>query len=109
MIVWKTALCREFSRIAKSAKKPIPPRNISVVERVEIELMVNGVVLGSLQEVAHPLRRSQIAVVKVLSEDSEHVVPGARGWRCSQNRKHECARDHRIGGDLDGVLVEGRQ
>ena len=38
----------EIVSFAKCSKKTIPPRDVAIIEIVEIELMVNGVVLWSL-------------------------------------------------------------
>lgn len=54
MPVRKSTLWRKFFGLSKRAEQTIPPGDVSVVESVEIQLVMNGTVLGALKEVTYP-------------------------------------------------------
>ncbi len=54
--VWKTTLRSEFVSFSKSTEQTVPPGNVAIIKLVEIELMMDGMVLRSLQEVPEPMR-----------------------------------------------------
>ena len=72
-----------------------------------LELVVDGMMFRALEEVAHPTRRAEIAVVEVLAEDGEDVVPGCSRYGRTERREHQRADDHRVGGDFQRMFVEG--
>ena len=76
---------------------------------MHIELMMNGMMLGPLQEVSEPSRRAQVAVVEVFTEDGEDVEPCPAAGRCAEQRKQERAGEDGVCSDFDGVLIEGGQ
>ena len=77
--VGEAAMSGEGIGFAEGAEQSVPPRDVSVVKAMQVELVVDGVMLWALEEVAHPVRSAQIAVVEILAEDGEDVVPrGAR-------------------------------
>ncbi len=77
MPIREAALWSEIVRLSKCSEEAIPPRDVSVIELMHIELVMDGVMLRTLQEVPHPTRSAQIAVVEVLAEDGKDVEPSA--------------------------------
>src|SRR6266852_7401283 len=87
--LWRKLICF-FER----TKKTIPPRNISVIEIMNIELMVDRMVFRSLDEIAEPVWRAKIGMVKVFAHCSENVEPRTSRNRPTEQRKHDGACDH---------------
>jgi hypothetical protein len=65
--VGKSALGSEGIRFLKGAEQTIPPRNVPVVELMDIQLMMDGMMLRTLQDVSNPVRRTKVTVVEVLA------------------------------------------
>src|SRR5579864_70912 len=68
--------------------------------------MMDRVMLRPLDKIAHPMRSPEIAVIEILSDHRENVEPRTRGRRCSQQGKHHRAREHRVEGNFNRVLVK---
>lgn len=109
VVVGEAAMGGEGVGFAEGAEEAVPPGDVAVVEAVQIELVVDGVVFGALEEVAHPVRSAQIAVVEILAEDGEDVVPGCACEGNAEEREHQGADDHGVRGDFQRVFVEGGQ
>lgn len=54
MAVWKPTLWSEGIGLSKSAKQAIPPSYVSIVESVDIQLMMDGMMVGPLRDVSNP-------------------------------------------------------
>ena len=80
MVVGEPALWSKGICVSKGAEEAIPPGDVAVVELVNIQLMMNGMMLGPLEKVAHPMRSPQIAVIEIFTEYGKDVEPGASGW-----------------------------
>jgi len=104
--VREATLRRKLVCFFERAKQTIPPRYISVVEIMNIELMVDRMVFRSLDEISEPVWRAKIGMVKVFAHCSENVEPLTSLNRPTEQRKHDGACDHRVGRNLDRVLVE---
>ena len=81
MPVRESTLWSKFLGLSKRAEQTIPPGDVPVVESVEIQLVMDGMVLGALKEVTNPLWCVQIAVVEILAQNGEHVEPGPASER----------------------------
>lgn len=57
--------------LLKGAKQLVPPRDIAVVVAVHVELVMDRMVLGPLNEVAQPLGGGDVGVVKVFTGGTE--------------------------------------
>ena len=79
VVVGEAAMGSEGVGFAEGAEEAVPPGDVSVVEAMQIELVMDGVMFRALEEVAHPVRRAEIAVIEVLAEDGKDVVPGSAG------------------------------
>jgi uncharacterized membrane protein len=77
VVIWKTALGSEIISFPESSEESIPQRDVSVVEFVKMQLMMNRMMFHSLQEVTNPARRVNIAGIEVLAECRENVVPNS--------------------------------
>ena len=62
----KPALRGKFIGLSKRAKQTIPPCDISIVEAVNIKLMMDRMMLRPLDKVTQPMGRAEIAVVEIL-------------------------------------------
>jgi hypothetical protein len=77
MLIGKTALYGKLVSISKSAKESVPPSNVSIIKRVNIQLMVDRVMLRTLNKVTNPTGSAQIAVVDILTQHGEDIEPRA--------------------------------
>src|SRR5580704_15832148 len=109
VIFGEAAMGGEGVGFAEGAEEAIPPRDVSVVEAVQVELVVDGVMFRALEEVTHPVRRAQIAVVEILAEDSEDVVPSGARQGSAEEREHQGADDHRVHGYFQRMFIESGQ
>ena len=91
MILREAAAGNEIVHIFEGAEEAIPPGDVAVVEGVNVELMVDGVMFGALDKVAHPVRCPEIAVVDVFSEHGEDVEPGALSFGGDAKQKKRTA------------------
>jgi hypothetical protein len=89
MAARKSASVGEVVRFLKRTEQAIPPRDVPIIEPMNIQLMVDRMILRPLKDVSDPVRGAEIAVVKVLAQYSEDVEPGSRRWGRSQQRKHQ--------------------
>ena len=80
MAVGKPTLWSELICLSKSAKQAIPPSDVSIIESVDIQLMMGGMMLGPLQDVSDPMRRAQVAVIEILAQNCEDIEPRACSW-----------------------------
>ena len=55
MAVGKPTLRSEGIGLSKSAKQAIPPSDVSIIESVDIQLVMDGMMLGPLQYVSDPM------------------------------------------------------
>lgn len=62
---------REVLGLAEGAKQPVPQRDVAVVVGMHAQLMVDGVVLGPLDEPTQPARRADVGVVEVGPQRAE--------------------------------------
>jgi len=65
----------EVLRFAEGSEEAVPPGDVAIVEFVNVELVVNGVVLGTLQKIADPVRRANVAVIEVLAKRGKDIEP----------------------------------
>jgi hypothetical protein len=66
MSVGKPALGSEAICFSKGAEQAIPPGEVPVIESMHIQLMMDGVMLGPLQDESNPMRGTQVTVIKIL-------------------------------------------
>lgn len=92
--VREAALWRKLICFLERAKQTIPPRNISVIEIMNVDLMVDRMVFRSLDEIAEPVWRAKIGMVKVFAHCGENVEPRSSLNRPTEQRKHDGACDH---------------
>ena len=83
MVFGEAAVKSEGVGFAEGAEEAVPPGDVAVVETVNVELVMDGMVLGALDEVAEPARGAKVAVVEVFADYGEGVEPGSgrRRWR----------------------------
>src|SRR5581483_6206989 len=105
----EAAVWNEILRFPEGTEDAVPQGDVAVVEPMHIKLMMDGMMLRSLQEISEPSRRAEIAVVEVFAENGEDVEPCAASGRCAEQRKHERAGKDGIRGNFDGVFIEGGQ
>ena len=72
---WEATSGSEVYGILVGSKKTIPQRQVGEIVSVDIELVMNGVQLRSLDEETQPPRCLEVGVVKVLARCREEVVP----------------------------------
>jgi hypothetical protein len=84
MAARKSAPVGEAVRFLKRAEQAIPPRDVPVIESMNIQLMVDRMMLRPLKDIPDPVRGAEIAVVKVLAQYGEDVEPSSRRWGRSQ-------------------------
>lgn len=80
----EAALGGEVVSFVEGSEEAVPPGNVAEVEFVDVKLVMDGMVLGTLQEVAQPMRGAQITVVKIFAEDGEDVEPRCASERCAE-------------------------
>src|SRR5271170_1515033 len=107
MSVGKPTLGSEAICFSKGAEQAIPPGEVTVIESVHIQLMMDGVMLGPLQDVSNPTRGTQVTVIEILPQDCEHIEPCPCRERSTQDREHQRAREDEVRSDLDRVFIEG--
>jgi len=71
----EAALGSEVVGFAEGSEEAVPPGNVAEVELVDVKLVMDGMVLGTLEEVAQPMRGAQIAVIEIFAEDGEDIEP----------------------------------
>jgi hypothetical protein len=70
----KAAALDEGFRIFVRAEQTIPDGQVAIVELVNVKLVMNGMELGSLNEIAKPRGRLDIGVIEILARTGEEVV-----------------------------------
>ena len=109
MVLGKAASSCELIGVAEGAEEAVPPGDVAIIESVNVELVVDGVMFGTLKEVAHPMRGAEVAVVEVFADHGEDVEPGGSFGGDSEETEQQGTGEDGIGDDLDGMLVERGQ
>src|SRR5271154_2623150 len=81
MVFGKTAAWGKAIGFPERPEEAIPSSNVAIVESVQIELMVDGMMFGPLNEVANPARSAKIAVIEIFAYDGEDVEPNTTSGR----------------------------
>ena len=84
VLAGEATLGGEIVSFAEGSEEPIPPRNVAEVEFVDVKFVMDGMMIGALEEVAHPMWCPQIAVIKIFAKDGEHVQPRRACERCAE-------------------------
>lgn len=71
VVARKPAGGRKVVGLLKGAKQAVPPRNIAVMVAVHAELVMDGMVLGPLHEIAQPPGGGDVGVIKVFARGAE--------------------------------------
>ena len=87
----------EFIGVSKGAEQAIPPRDISIIERVEVQFVMNRMMFRPLDEIPEPMGSAKVAVVEIFSQNREDIEPGSRHRRGAEENEQDCARQPGIG------------
>lgn len=98
---------RKALGFAESSKQPVPPSDVAIIEFVNIEFVMDGVMLGALEKIADPTRSANVAVIEVLAERGKNIEPeGALDGRTERDVE-QSASDQGIGCNLQRMFVKG--
>src|SRR6185503_1701914 len=102
----KTAAVDEPDRVLVGSEHSIPERNVAEVVLVHIELVVDRVQLGRLDEISQPGRHADVRVVQVLADTGQKVVPDSSRERAPEQRVKNHRAEQCVAQNFDGMLVE---
>lgn len=109
VVIWKTALGSEIISFPESSEESIPQRDVSVVEFVKMQLMMNRMMFHPPQEVTNPARRVNIAGIEVLAECRENVVPNSALDRRAEKQIEDDVGKQRVSRNFKRMLIKRRQ
>ena len=95
---------RKVLSFAESSKQPVPPCDVAIIEFVNIEFVMDGVMLGALQEIADPARSANVAVIEILAERGKNIEPESTLDGCTEQDVEQSASNQGIGGDFQRCL-----
>ena len=93
-------------RILERAEHPIENREIRVVIRVALILMMNAVRFRTLDEPAQPVRRANVPMIDVFRHTGEQRVIGGGRDTAPEQGINDGGAEQRVESDLDRVLVK---
>ena len=90
--------------VAIGAEQPVPDRQVAEIEGMDVDLVMNRMQFGGLDDIFQPSRRLEIGMIEELSRRCKHVEPHRALERAAEQRIEYRGRERAVGEKSIGCL-----